>query len=184
MSVSVILLPIAFTMTAGVVAAHKTKHAKEDLAAGSVAQQTVHTSTETADATVLQVQTRMRDTGLLVRALEELGVAVQEAAEDAVVAEVDRIRLTMSRDNSGVWVAHAEAASTVNAGHYEEHTVTEAEAAELLRQLDAAYGKLVQKAVVERIHAQAENIGMRVSSQTIDAEQNIRIVLDTVNVEA
>lgn len=191
MSVSILLVPAALSVVpgalsavAGVIAAYSSQRTNETASDGTGVDHTAQAANNSG-ATVLQVQTRMRDTGLLVRAFEELGAVVREATDEAVVAELNRIRLTMSRDNSGVWLAHVEAVSAVDAGQNTvQDAVTEEEAAELLRLLDATYGKLVQQAVVERIHAQAENVGMRVSSQTVDADQNIHIVLDTRNADS
>ncbi|RRD35445.1 hypothetical protein EII31_05925 [Leucobacter sp. OH2974_COT-288] len=180
MSVSLFLVPMALTVTAGVMTTHKTQQAKEKITDSAVTSQPVH-ETNSPETTVLQVQTRMRDTGLLVRAFSELGATVHEANQDMVVAELQHTLFTMQRDSTGVWAAHAEA---VAVGRGRQRQVTAETAAEMLRQLDATYGRLVQQAVVERIHAQAANVGMQVSSQTVEEDQSIRIVLDTVSVES
>lgn len=115
--------------------------------------------------TYLQVATRMRDRSLLQRALGDVGATVTE--HDAQLqASWDTIAATMTQTADGIWTAHFPSETQ------EEH------ATELLRDLDIAYARRVQEAVVARLREQAPSAGMTIESERIEPDRTVTLVFN------
>jgi hypothetical protein len=142
MSVSLILLPLAIAAAA----AH----------AGL-------TKGRTGDATVCQVQTRMRDAGLLAAALRDTRAAVTPD-EDGLVADWAGVRARFVRDEQQVWTAHFTG------------DVDEPRAVDIVRALDVAYGRQVQQAVLARLTERAPAAGLRLESRAVTPDRAVRLV--------
>ncbi len=115
-----------------------------------------------AGATV-SVSTRMRDSALLSAALRETG-AVVTAGTDHVDAAWQGVAGRFTRDAEGIWSAHFRG------------DVDETRAIEIVRRLDAAYGKQVQTAVLERLRTRAPAAGLRLESETMTDDAAVRLV--------
>ncbi|MEV6924266.1 hypothetical protein AB0M46_07120 [Dactylosporangium sp. NPDC051485] len=140
MSVSLILIPLAIAAAAAHAGLSKGK-----------------------DATVCQVQTRMRDAGLLAAALRESRAAV--ASEDGVlVADWAGVRARFARDERQIWTAHFTG------------DVDEARAVDIVRAVDAAYGRQVQQAVLARLTERAPAAGLRLESRSVTPDRAVRLV--------
>src|SRR5207247_532417 len=87
---------------------------------------------------VCQVQTRMRDASLLAAALQETAAAVT-VGEQEIVAAWKGVQARFSRGQDGVWGAHFTG------------EVDEARAVDIVRAVDAGYGRQVQRAVLQRL---------------------------------
>ncbi|WP_433208426.1 hypothetical protein ACQP00_43245 [Dactylosporangium sp. CS-047395] len=145
MSVSLILLPLAIAAAA----AH----------AGLTKGRT--------DATVCQVQTRMRDAGLLAAALRDTRAAVTPdvtPGHDGLVADWAGVRARFVRDEQQVWTAHFTG------------DVDEPRAVDIVRALDVAYGRQVQQAVLARLTERAPAAGLRLESRAVTPDRAVRLV--------
>jgi hypothetical protein len=114
---------------------------------------------------VCRVATRMRDTGMLGDALRDTGATVQLADDQATVRWADATTATFSRDADGIWSAHFSGTD-------------EAGAIRKVSEVDAAYGRLVQRAVLERLREQAPAAGLRLESETVDDDDAVRLVFE------
>lgn len=141
MSISIILLPVAMAGVAAVTS----------LAGRS------------DDATVVQVQTRMRDESLLRAALAQTG-AVTESVPGGLVARWDGVTARFERGEDGVWSAHFMGA------------VDRDRAVEIVQAVDAAYGRQVQQAVLARLRDRAPAAGLRLESESVLADDAVRLV--------
>jgi hypothetical protein len=112
---------------------------------------------------VCQVQTRMRDETLLAAALRDTG-AVVTAGTDEIAADWAGVQATFRRGADGIWAAHLRG------------DVDEARAVEIVRAVDAAYGRQVQRAVLERLRAQAPAAGLRLESEQVTEDASVRLV--------
>ncbi|GIF63513.1 hypothetical protein Ais01nite_15480 [Asanoa ishikariensis] len=112
---------------------------------------------------VCTVSTRMRDSALLSTALRETG-AVVTTGTDLVDAVWQGVTARFTRDTEGIWAAHF-------AGD-----VDETRAVEIVRRLDAAYGRQVQAAVLDRLRTQAPAAGLRLASETVTDDASVRLV--------
>jgi hypothetical protein len=112
---------------------------------------------------VLQVQTRMRDEKLLAAALRETG-AVVTAAEQEITAGWDGLQAAFVRGEEGVWSAHFTG------------QVDESRAVDIVRSIDAGYGRQVQLAVLERLRERAPAAGLRLESETTTEDAGVRLV--------
>ncbi|WP_238007349.1 hypothetical protein KZZ52_02245 [Dactylosporangium sp. AC04546] len=146
MSVSLILVPLA---VAAVSAAH-------GLRAGRDEQNRV----------VCQVQTRMRDAQLLTAALHDAGAVVTGADPSAqeLRAEWSGVQARFTRGTDGIWAAHFTGA------------VDEERAVDIVRAIDAAYGRQVQQAVLRRLRERAPAAGLRLESETVTRANEVRMV--------
>lgn len=113
---------------------------------------------------VCQVRTRMRDITLLTAALRDTGASVTSGTEDLTVAWAE-VTATFTRDAEGIWAAHFNGAD-------------QRRATELVIAVDAAYGRRVQRAVLERLREQAPAAGLRLESETVDENAAVRLVFE------
>ena len=114
----------------------------------------------------VRVESRMRDETLLVAALEDLGATVRRADDGALLIDTAGGGLTMRRDAAGLW----------NACFTGEWRPEGARA--LVESLDRAYGLRVQQAVIRRLEERAPAAGMRISSQSIDDDRVVTLVME------
>ncbi|UWP80927.1 hypothetical protein [Dactylosporangium fulvum] len=113
--------------------------------------------------TVCRVQTRMRDTSLLAEALRACAAEVSRDGDD-LVADWAGVRTRFGRDAEGIWTAHFTG------------DVDEARAVEIVRAVDAAYGRQVQQAVLARLQERAPAAGLRLESRTVTPDAAVRLV--------
>lgn len=116
--------------------------------------------------TVCSVSTRMRDQGLLEKALSDTRAVVQRY-DDRLVATWEGVQATFVRREDGVWSAHLEGA------------VDESRAIGIVMEVDRAYGRQVQAVVLERIRTRAPSAGLQVQSETRNQENDVTFVLTT-----
>lgn len=112
---------------------------------------------------VCQVQTRMRDETLLAAALRDTD-AVVATDHGGLTADWAGVRAVFQRGEDGVWSAHFTG------------EVDERRAVEVVRAIDAAYGRQVQRAVLERLRQQAPAAGLRLESEEVTEDAAVRLV--------
>jgi hypothetical protein len=112
---------------------------------------------------VCEVRTRMRDETLLAAALRETGAAVT-AGGGEITGQWDGVRARFTRDGDGVWSAHFTG------------EVDEPRAVEIVRAVDAGYGRQVQQAVLDRLRERAPAAGLRLESETATEDAGVRLV--------
>jgi|GEM_PF-1324574 hypothetical protein len=113
--------------------------------------------------TVCRVQTRMRDENLLAAALRETGAAVTVQTDEIEVAW-HGVQATFRRGQDGVWTASFTG------------DVDENRAMEIVRAVDAGYGRQVQRAVLERLRERAPAAGLRLESEHVTEDEAVRLV--------
>ncbi|ADU49566.1 hypothetical protein [Intrasporangium calvum] len=113
---------------------------------------------------VVQVETRMRDAGLLQQALRDTGARVQ-AESESITAVWQGVEAVFRRDEAGIW--HVRMTGDVD----------EVRAASIARAVDQAYGRRVQQAVIARLRDRAEPAGMRIESERIEEDESITLTL-------
>lgn len=113
----------------------------------------------------LEVGTRMRDPHLLAQALRHTNAVVTNEGE-RLVCTWGQVQAVMARSPDGIWSAHFSDQVDV------EHATT------LLRGVDAAYGHLVQQAVLARLKERAAASGMVVESEQVEEDRTVRLVLN------
>lgn len=134
------------------------------LAVAAVAATHVATSGRDDDGRVVcQVQTRMRDETLLAAALRDTA-AVVTTEPDVVTADWVGVRASFQRGADGIWSAHFTG------------EVDEQRAVEIVRAVDAAYGRQVQHAVLARLREQAPAAGLRLESEQVTEDASVRLV--------
>lgn len=163
MSISLILVPAALAAAAALGGTG---------VLGAVAQNRDATTEPGAPpaAVPIAVQTRMKDANLLAAALADLGADDTSLVDGELTATIDGLELVMSRTEDDVWGAHLS--------RLDGHEATEADAAELMTRLDAAYARHVQQAVAERIRARADQAGFELVSETRDEDDTVTMVLN------
>ncbi|MER5453830.1 hypothetical protein ABT008_03510 [Micromonospora sp. NPDC002389] len=112
---------------------------------------------------VCEVQTRMRDENLLAAALRDTA-AVVAVAPDSITADWAGVRASFQRDEAGIWSAHFTG------------DIDEPRAVEVVRAVDVAYGRQVQRAVLERLRQQAPAAGLRLESEQVTEDDAVRLV--------
>jgi hypothetical protein len=112
---------------------------------------------------VCQVQTRMRDQALLAAALTDTRAVVTTAANE-IVADWQGVRASFRRDPDGIWLAHFTG------------EVDEDRAVGIVRAVDAAYGRQVQRAVLDRLRERAPAAGLRLESEQVTEDAAVRLV--------
>ncbi|MFG2043189.1 hypothetical protein [Dactylosporangium sp. NPDC048998] len=120
-------------------------------------------SEKSSATTVCQVQTRMRDAALLGAALRDSRAAVSAEGAD-LVADWAGVRARFSRDPQHIWTAHLTG------------DVDEPRAMEIVRSVDAAYGRQVQQAVLARLTERAPAAGLRLESRSVTPDAAVRLV--------
>lgn len=116
-------------------------------------------------STYLEVGTRMRDRSLLRQALGDVGATVSDL-DVQLQATWDMTTATMTQAADGIWTAHFPG------GTQEEH------ATKLLRDLDTAYARRVQEAVVARLRERASSAGMTIESERIEPDHTVTLVFN------
>lgn len=160
MSVSLLLVPAVIAAVAGTASA----------GAGGAAA-TLASGWRDPGTRALTVATRMRDLGILTEAVAQIGGRVAHANSDELTATVGDLHLEMHRGADGIWAAHIDA----------DRAVTVGEANELMLALDRAYLARVQQVVADRIRQNADAAGFRVVSDTREADESVRIVLQATS---
>lgn len=145
MSISLVLIPLAMAAVGAWQASRK--------------------ETDADGRTVCHVQTRMRDSELLVAALTDTGAAVTRSAE-AITGNWRGVRAQFQRDSSGIWQVDFTG------------EVDEQRAAEIVVAIDQAYGRQVQQTVLARLRARAPSAGMTVASETVEDDDSVTLVLN------
>ncbi|GGM65501.1 hypothetical protein ACFFX1_49780 [Dactylosporangium sucinum] len=112
---------------------------------------------------VCQVQTRMRDTTLLTAALHDTS-AVVSGTDQEIRAEWSGVQARLARGADGIWSAHFTG------------EVDEQRAVDIVRAIDAAYGRQVQQAVLQRLRERAPAAGLRLESETVTPANEVRLV--------
>ncbi|ROT32163.1 hypothetical protein [Micromonospora sp. HM5-17] len=112
---------------------------------------------------VCEVQTRMRDENLLAAALRETGAAVTVRGHEIAVAW-QGVQATFRRDQNGIWTASFTG------------EVDESRAIEIVRAVDAGYGRQVQRAVLDRLRERAPAAGLRLESEQTMEDEAVRLV--------
>ncbi|GGN76550.1 hypothetical protein GCM10010112_48830 [Actinoplanes lobatus] len=114
---------------------------------------------------VCDVRTRMRDVTLLGEALRDTGATVVTSGETltAVWGET-KASATFTRDAEGIWGAHFTG-------------IQQDRAVELVTAVDEAYGRRVQRAVLERLRDQAPAAGLRLESESV-TDDAVRLVFE------
>ncbi|HWS33596.1 MAG TPA: hypothetical protein VN408_12740 [Actinoplanes sp.] len=113
---------------------------------------------------VCHVHTRMRDVTLLADALRDTGAEVA-TAEERLTARWEAVEAVFTRDAEGIWGAHFTGAD-------------QARAVELVTAVDVAYGRRVQRTVLDRLRDQAPAAGLRLESETVDENAGVRLVFE------
>jgi len=112
---------------------------------------------------ICQVQTRMRDEVLLTAALRETDAVVTVDGQ-GIVAAWDRVQANFQRGENDVWSAHLTG------------EVDEQRAVDIIRAVDAGYGRQVQRAVLDRLRERAPAAGLRLESETVADDASVRMV--------
>jgi hypothetical protein len=134
------------------------------LAVAAVAVANGARAERTADGKVIcQVRTRMRDENLLGAALRATGAVVSAIGTD-LQAGWDGVEASFRRDTEGIWSAHFTGA------------VTTERAVEIVTAIDAAYGRQVQQAVLDRIRDGAPAASLRLESENVAEDASVRLV--------
>ena len=114
--------------------------------------------------TVQHVQTRMRDASLLAAALEDTEAQVSNTPV-GIAAAWQGVRGDFRRDDQGIWQVDFTG------------DVDERRAGDIVAAIDQAYGLQVQQAVLARLRERAPAAGMTIESETVDADDNVTLVL-------
>jgi hypothetical protein len=115
---------------------------------------------------VCTVGTRMRDRELLAGALTDIGAEVAVSAEgNSLLVTWPDTTARFDRGADGVWGAHF-------AGD-----VDEARVRGLVGEVDAAYGRRVQTAVLARLRERAPAAGLRLDAERLEEDDSVTLVL-------
>ncbi|MFE5291846.1 hypothetical protein ACFQ8T_06660 [Isoptericola sp. NPDC056618] len=115
--------------------------------------------------TIQRVQTRMRDVRLLAAALADTQAVVTWSAE-ALVADWQAIHAEFRRDDQGIWQVDMT-------GDVDQDSATT-----IVKAVDLAYGRQVQRAVLTRLHERAPAAGLTVVSERVEDDDSVTLVLD------
>ena len=169
MSVTLILIPAALAAATAISAAGGIG-AITQLGHGSETDEVGAVEAAESGPRPIEVRTRMKDPDLLGDALRDIGAAEVTLSGDELTAEIDGVELSMTRSEDGVWAAHFQRA--------DGRELAEAEAAELVSRLDAAYALRVQQTVAARIRERAASAGFELVSESRDDDDTVTMVLD------
>ncbi|RBY84319.1 hypothetical protein [Blastococcus sp. TF02A-26] len=111
------------------------------------------------------VDTRMRDGGLLAAALTDTGATVDATERDGIRVHWSATSAVFERDTAGIWSAHFS-------GDVDETT-----ARERIIQIDRAYGRQVQAAVLARLRERAPAAGFTLTTQRLEDDDSVTLVL-------
>lgn len=149
MSVMIVLLPVAYLGPIVVAAAAAAIKAHEDRA---------------TQGTTLNVETRMKDLGLLSKAFGTLGYEVSIAG-DELTATSESGEISFFKNDTGLWVSQFSP------------DTKEDNAREILLALDSAYGIQVQKALLEKIQLRASSANLKIVSQETNYDESVTLTL-------
>jgi hypothetical protein len=114
---------------------------------------------------VCRVGTRMRDAAMLGDALRDTGADVRLKDDRVTVRWADGVTAAFTREADGLWAAHFSGTD-------------EDGATRKVSEVDAAYGRLVQRVVLERLRDQAPAAGLRLESETVGEDASVRLVFE------
>lgn len=112
---------------------------------------------------VCTVQTRMRDAHLLAAALRDTQATVV-TGDDEIIADWAGVRAVFRRGSDGIWSAHLSG------------DVDTERAVDIVKAVDAAYGRQVQRAVVERLRERSATVGLRLESEQVTEDASVQMV--------
>lgn len=147
MSISIVLVPVAI---AAVSAWHASRPERDPV----------------TGRTVVGVQTRMRDTGLLIAALADTRALVTPQHDSSLHVQWQNTYAHFHQDSDGVWQVDFSG------------SVDTESATSIVKNIDAAYGRRVQQAVLTRLRDRAPTAGMSIRSESTDSSGTVTIVLD------
>lgn len=131
--------------------------------AAVAAAHVVRSSPDNSNRIICQVRTRMRDETLLAAALRETDAEVTVDGQE-IVATWSDVRAGFRRDQDGIWTAHFT-------GEIDEQRATE-----IVRAVDAGYGRQVQATVLQRLRERAPAAGLRLESESLVEDAGVRLV--------
>jgi hypothetical protein len=149
MSVIIVLLPIVYLGPLVVAAAAAAVKASE---------------LRSANSGFLNVETRMKNRDMVSASLQDMGYLVQEDG-DSLVAQRGDESLVLFKNEEDLWV------SQFSSG------VSEEQAVDRLQELDKAYGKRVQAALLEKIQSRVSDSNMKVVSQQTNQDESVTMTL-------
>ena len=149
MSVIIVLLPVVYLGPLVIAAAAAAVKAAE---------------LRSANAGFLNVETRMKNRDLVASSLQDIGYVVQMDGE-SLVAQREEETLSMFKNEEDLWV------SQFSSGVPEERAVA------TLQELDRAYGKRVQAALVDKIQRRVSDSNMTVVSQQTNIDESVTMTL-------
>lgn len=129
------------------------------------AWQASRTETDNEGRTLCQVTTRMRDENLLAAALADTRAVVTTSGQ-SLLADWAGVRAEFARDSAGIWQANFTG------------DVDEARAVGIIGSIDLAYGRQVQRAVVEKLKQRAPAAGMSLISERVEADESMTLILE------
>jgi hypothetical protein len=106
----------------------------------------------------------MRDATLLSAALRESKAVVTVFDGDTLDAAWDGVQARFRRDQESIWSAHFTG------------DVDEQRAVDIAAAVDAAYGRQVQRAVLDRLRERAPAAGLRLESENVIEDESVRLV--------
>jgi hypothetical protein len=98
------------------------------------------------------------------RRVARTGAAVETDAERITATWAD-CSAVFSRDADGIWSAHFDGTD-------------QQRATEKVSEVDTAYGRLVQRTVLDRLREQAPSAGLRLTSETVDDTDAVHLVFE------
>lgn len=149
MSVIIVLLPVVYLGPLVVAAAAAAIKAAE---------------LRSANSGFLNVETRMKNRDLVSASLQDLGYLVQ-AEGQSLVAERQGESLVMFKNEDDLWV------SQFSSGVSEEHAIAR------LQELDKAYGKRVQAALVKKVQLRVSDSNMTLVNQQTNLDDSVTMTL-------
>ncbi|MBD8043212.1 hypothetical protein H9638_05230 [Arthrobacter sp. Sa2BUA2] len=153
MSVSLLLIPAAMAALPAAMSA-----------AAAAMEKAVNPADDTAH---FRVQTRMKDIGLLQLAIGDTGGVVRKAGPGRITAAWQEHVAMFTCGDDGVWAVHFDGP---------EASLEQAET--ILQDLDSAYARRVQSAVVQRLKERAGGANLQLQSETVEEDNTVTLVLN------
>lgn len=113
---------------------------------------------------VVAVETRMKNEGLLEGALADSGATVTRD-DTGIAADWRGLPARFAKNAHGIWAVRVGGGATLE------------EATELVKAVDAAYGRRVQQEVLTRLRQRAPEVGMTVESETVEDDDSVLLTL-------
>ena len=114
---------------------------------------------------ILQVETRMKNVDLVVSAIVAIGMETQVSAGSIEGRKGDLV-LLMSRNEDGLWVGQCNSGTSVE------------EATAVLGSIDLEYGKLVQRAILEKLESRIEESNFTKIAQQVNDDSSVTVTLE------